>query len=59
MNEQPPIIPTKPKGFTIKLSTALIICFIIGLYLGYFLGAVIFFLGFGWFIVNKKGEKIF
>jgi hypothetical protein len=43
----------------ITVKEALIVCGILALFIGILPAAIVFFLGFGWFLVNKKGEKIF
>lgn len=42
-----------------KVSTAVVICAIASIWIGIIPGVILFFLGFGWFVRNKDGKKIF
>ena len=42
-----------------KISTALWICIPLGLFIGPWNGAVVFFLIFGWYLEDAQGRKIF
>lgn len=42
-----------------KISTALWICIPLGLFIGMWNAAVVFFLVFGWYLEDAQGRKIF
>jgi len=42
-----------------KISTALWICIPMGMIIGMWNAAIIFFLVFGWYLVDSKGRQIF
>jgi len=65
--EQPPFIGAPKKKYSITVGKAIAYSCLFGyladithIAFGWPINAsIIFFLGYGWFLVNKKGEKIF
>ena len=46
-------------SFRMRISTALLICIPLGLFIGMWNAAVVFFLIFGWYLEDAQGRKIF